>query len=261
MAVRKGSKNKNTSKKPGKSSGIIVLFWLAFVIFIFGIYLLNREDISNGIRIIQNVFAGRNDPGGAVQPVDPMPEQPAPIQPPVQAAPQQTETVAQLPHQAVPQSPEPEAESTGRGSRPEVQPEMRDRVLYFTQVDRTGTILRVRVDRRFPASTSPLADVLHALIAGPNEEERQRGLISLIPPGSQLISIRIEGATAFINFNEDFQYNTFGVEGYAAQLREVVFTATEFSNIRDVQILIEGRRIDFLGEGIWIGGPLNREMF
>ena len=253
MAVRKGPKNKSGNKKGGKTPGIIVLFWLAFAILIIGIYLLNREDISNGVRIIQNVLAGRNDTEGSVQPVDTPPVQPvpAPAPAPVQVIPQQTETAAQLPPQTVQQE---RSQETGTV-------EMRDRVLYFTQVDRAGTILRVSVDRRLPASPSPLADVLNALLAGPNNEERQRGLISLIPQESQLISIRIEGSTAFINFNEDFQYNTFGVEGYAAQLREVVFTATEFSNINDVQILIEGRRIDFLGEGIWIGGPLNREMF
>ena len=249
MAVRKDSRKKSASNKAKKSSGIVVLFWLAFVIFIFGIYFFNREDISNGVRIIQNVLAGRSDPGGPSQPATPAPLPPAPVQ----TTPQQTEAVTQLPPQTVQQE-----------STPIVQPgpaEMRDRAIYFTQVDRSGTILRVRVDRRFPASSSPLTDVLNALLAGPNEEERQRGLISLIPPGSQLLSIRIEGSTAFINFNEDFQYNTFGVEGYAAQLREVVFTATEFPNIDNVQILIEGRRIDFLGEGIWIGGPLSMEMF
>ena len=85
--------------------------------------------------------------------------------------------------------------------------------------------------------------------------------MSLIPPGSEVISIRIEGDTAFINFNEDFQFNTFGVEGYTAQIIEVVFTATDFPNINNVQILIEGRRIDFLGEGIPIGIPLSRGMF
>ena len=105
-----------------------------------------------------------------------------------------------------------------------------------------------------------MTDVLQALIAGPNENERQRGLISLIPPGTKILSASIRGNTAYISFSEEFQYNTYGVEGYAGQLRQIVFTATEFPNVRDVQILIEGRRIDYLGEGIWIGSPLNREM-
>ena len=105
-----------------------------------------------------------------------------------------------------------------------------------------------------------MTDVIQALIAGPNGDEKQKGLISLIPPSTRILSATVRGSTAYINFSEDFQYNTYGVEGYAGQLRQIVFTATEFSNVKDVQILIEGRRLDYLGEGIWIGSPLTREM-
>ena len=49
------------------------------------------------------------------------------------------------------------------------------------------------------------------------------------------------------------------MEGYAGQIRQIVFTITEFPNIKSVQILIEGRRLDYLGEGVWIGSPLGRE--
>jgi spore germination protein GerM len=76
-----------------------------------------------------------------------------------------------------------------------------------------------------------------------------------------MLSAAVRDSTAYISFNDDFQFNTYGVEGYIAQLRQLVFTVTEFPNVRDVQILIEGRRIDFMGEGIWIGSPLSRDMF
>ena len=138
--------------------------------------------------------------------------------------------------------------------------EQRDRVLYFTQIDRDGYIVRVRTDRKFPVSLSPLTDVIQALITGPNEDEKRKGLVSLVPPATKILSVTIRGDTAYINLSEDFLYNTYGVEGYAGQLRQIVFTATEFPNIRDVQILIEGGRVDYLGEGVWIGSPLGREM-
>ncbi|MDR2631517.1 MAG: GerMN domain-containing protein, partial [Spirochaetaceae bacterium] len=98
------------------------------------------------------------------------------------------------------------------------------------------------------------------LIAGPSAEERQRGLVSFIPPGTELLSAMIRGTTAYINLNEEFQFSTFGVEGYAAQLRQIVWTATEFSTVKDVQILIEGKRVDYLGESILIGSPISRDM-
>jgi len=127
-------------------------------------------------------------------------------------------------------------------------------------VDRGGSILRVKVNRRLPVSDSPMTDVIQALITGPNGDETGKGLISLIPPATRILYATVRGDTAYINFSEDFQYNTYGVEGYAGQLRQIVFTATEFPNVRYVQILVEGRRLDYLGEGIWIGSPINRDM-
>jgi spore germination protein GerM len=83
--------------------------------------------------------------------------------------------------------------------------------------------------------------------------------MTLIPEGTRLLSAMVRGQTAYLNFNEEFQFNTYGMEGYAAQIRQVIWTATEFSTVADVQILIEGRRLDYLGESIPIGSPLNRE--
>jgi spore germination protein GerM len=104
-----------------------------------------------------------------------------------------------------------------------------------------------------------MLDSLNALLQGPTAEEQRRDIVSLIPPGTRILSATVRGNTAYVSFSEEFQYNTYGVEGYAAQLKQIVWTATEFSNVQDVQILIEGRRIDYLGEGIWIGSPLSRE--
>ena len=119
--------------------------------------------------------------------------------------------------------------------------------------------MRVSVNRNLPVSDTPLIDALNALIEGTTAEENNRGLISLIPSGTRLLSARVSDSTAFISFSEEFQFNSYGVDGYAGQLKQVIYTATEFSGVRDVQILIDGRRVDFLGEGIWIGSPLNRE--
>jgi germination protein M len=77
-----------------------------------------------------------------------------------------------------------------------------------------------------------------------------------------LISAYVRDGTAFLNFNEAFMYNKYGIEGYAGQLRQIVYSATAFSTVRDVQILIEGRVVDYLGgEGVYIGKPLSRTSF
>jgi spore germination protein GerM len=133
------------------------------------------------------------------------------------------------------------------------------RSLYFIQVDREGTILRSPVARPIAVSGSPLQDTLRTLIQGPTVEEIGRGLISLIPEGTQLLSVTIRGQTAFINLSEEFRFNHYGIEGYAAQVHQLVWTATEFPTVKDAQILIDGQRVDWLVEGLWIGSPLKRD--
>jgi spore germination protein GerM len=109
-----------------------------------------------------------------------------------------------------------------------------------------------------PATDTPLTDTIRLLLQGPSVDERNRGLITLIPPDARFLSAQVRGSTAYLSFSEEFQFNTYGVEGYIGQLRQIIWTVTEFPNITDVQILIEGRRIDYLGERIAIGSPLGR---
>jgi germination protein M len=134
--------------------------------------------------------------------------------------------------------------------------------LYFVRIDDDGTIVRQETRRQIPASDSPLLDALAALLKGPSEDELRKSLISLVPSGTKLLSAQVRGSTAFLNFNEAFMYNHYGIEGYAGQLKQVVYTATAFPTVQDVQILIEGSKRDYLGgEGVFIGKPLSRNSF
>ena len=139
--------------------------------------------------------------------------------------------------------------------------QVRERLIYFTHVGSDGQILQSRVTRRIPVSESPMQDAVNSLLAGPTSAEVGRGILNLIPKNTRLLSASVRGNTAYLSFSEDFLFNTFGVEGYVAQLRQIVWTVTEFQNVRDVQILVDGRRLDYLGEGIYIGSPINRQSF
>ena len=265
-----GSARAGTGKKTppqGRGKSWVILFWLAFVIFITGLFLFNRESINASLNAVRKEPAARSASGSI--PEAP-PVQTIPLAPPA-AIPQQPSA---LPPGAAPQPETPEAQnqpsapppaaapqSTQHPQEEQSAPELRERVLYFTQVDRDGIIARIKVNRRLPVSDSPMTDVLRTLVSGPSEEEHDKGLISLIPPGTQILSATVRGETAHISFSEDFQYNTYGVDGYIGQLREIIYTATEFPNVSNVQILIEGRPVNFLGEGIWVGTPIGRETF
>ena len=257
--VRRRARPSRSRKKKIKSWPII--FWLVFVIFIFGLIIINRDAISRGIEIIRREMAGTEEPAPEEPPVTTAPppgqttpsqQAPATTSPP----PGQTTPVQQAPATAAPAPPAPSQETA-----PPQPPAAQQHGLYFIQVDSWGNIQHVMVNRNITSSDTPMTDTLRALIGGPTLNEINRGLMSLIPPASRIISSQIRGNTAYINFSEEFLYNTFGAEGYRGQVRQVVFTATEFPNVWDVQILINGQQIDFLGEGIWIGSPLNRNMF
>jgi spore germination protein GerM len=145
--------------------------------------------------------------------------------------------------------------------RPPPEAAPRSRSLYFIQLDPAGTILHSKVSRNLPNSDTPLSDVLQALLNGPSQEEQAQGIMSLIPGGTKLLSIIIRLETAYINLSEEFLYTPYGSEGYTAQLQQLIWTVTEFPAIKDVQLLIEGRKLDYLGDITWIGSPIGRDFF
>ncbi|TXT49159.1 MAG: sporulation/spore germination protein [Spirochaetes bacterium] len=148
-------------------------------------------------------------------------------------------------------------------SQPAVQTAaIRTGILFFVKIEEDGLISSKEVRRNIPASESPLTDNLGALIQGPNEGEIRSGLVSLIPRGTKILGVKIQGNTAIVNLSEAFMYNQYGPEGYEAQLKQLVYTATSFPSIHDVQVLIEGQKKEYLGgEGVYIGASLSRNSF
>jgi germination protein M len=130
------------------------------------------------------------------------------------------------------------------------------------RVGQDGGTSLVPVNRSLPVSDSPLRDAIASLVAGPSADERREGLASMVPAGSGLRSVIMRGDTAVIDFSEGFRFNPGGREGMETGLRQVVWAATEFPTVRNVQLLIDGERVDYLGpEGVAIGSPLDRSSF
>ena len=131
--------------------------------------------------------------------------------------------------------------------------------LCFISIDPHGSINPKVVTRSVNKTDSPLAEAIRLIIAGPDTmAPTEKDLMSLIPPNSKLIGASVKDGVATLNFNEDFSINTNGEEGFKAQLMQVVYTATSFSTVKSVQFLIEGEKVDFLGQGHWVGAPLTR---
>jgi spore germination protein GerM len=276
-----GKKTTRTTKKNGKDSQIsgsrtMVLFWLVFIIIITSVFLIKRADIKENI---DNVFlpgitksSNREEkPSSNTREEDPIviveqpqsrpPARPAP--PPVAATtqPSAPQPIPDKPaEKPVPDRP---AQQQTEPARPAAPPpvQTRDRSIYFAQINKDGQILNSKVSRKIPVSETPMVDTLNVLLTGPSADEINRGLLNLVPQNTKILSATVRGSTAYISFSEDFLFNTFGMDGYVAQLRQIVWTVTEFQNVKEVQFLIEGRRMDYLVEGVWIGSPISRQSF
>lgn len=268
-----------------------ILFWIAFILLIASIFLYNREQIARVLEETQLVEVlkdrvGRdrdNEDGPTIQePDDPdstenstpsdeptvvnvrEPESTPPQDAPdAEDEPATDTTPPELPSEE--DAPEAEPENTPAAeeqSEPERVTRVRDSDLYFIRVTDDGKIHPHRVERQISYTDSPMTRTIETLISGPSIEELNMGLLNLIPKGTELLSARIQNGTAYLNFNEAFRFNPMGVEGFLAQLQQIVFSSTEFDTVERVQILIDGSQREYLGgEGVYIGEPLSRESF
>ncbi len=101
------------------------------------------------------------------------------------------------------------------------------------------------------------------LLKGPDTtKSAEKNCITVIPKGTKLLSAKVQNGVAYLNFNDALEINEFGVEGKIHSLEQIVYTATEFSTVNSVQILIEWQKKEYLGEeGQWIGSPLSKNNF
>lgn len=132
--------------------------------------------------------------------------------------------------------------------------------LFFIKVDNDGKISLESVFKNIYVGKTPLTKSIERLLMGPDTQDINRGLLTLIPEDAVLLSVNIKDGIAYMNFNEMFRFNSLGVEGYIAQIKQIVYTATEYESVDSVQILIDGAIQEYLGpEGVYIGRPISRD--
>ncbi len=157
-----------------------------------------------------------------------------------------------------------EIKKSGRENPPESKPiQYTDVNLCFVIIDSDGAVMRKMVTRSVPKNDSPLTNALKLLLAGPDSSNKaEKNCTTLIPDRTKLLGAKVQNGIAYLNFNENFEFNSVGAEGYKGQLMQIVYTATAFSTVNSVQFMIEGKKTDYLGsEGMWIGSPLSRSSF
>ncbi|HPJ40333.1 MAG TPA: GerMN domain-containing protein [Spirochaetota bacterium] len=130
--------------------------------------------------------------------------------------------------------------------------------IYFLRVDEnSGHTSLVPVTRKV-SGEDLLNESLQTLIKGPTRSEENRGLLSAVPGGLRLRSVRTRGSMALLDFNSAIEHGATG-SILISRIDQIVYTATQFPNITSVVITINGTRKHFIGsDGLSINGPLHR---
>jgi lipoprotein-anchoring transpeptidase ErfK/SrfK len=120
--------------------------------------------------------------------------------------------------------------------------------VYFLQGEQLLPIVR-------PAATPQ--DALTALLAGPTQAEKARGVRTYVPAGTPLRSLTITDGAAVVDLGELFIKGTNG-ESLDARLTQVVYTLTATPEVMSVRVLIKGGTPLGIFPGINATAPLTR---
>jgi germination protein M len=104
-----------------------------------------------------------------------------------------------------------------------------------------------------PFDNHPAQTALALLIAGTRNPE----LVSVIPPGTEVLGVTIKEHIAYVNFNDKLK-NHGGSTSEILLVGAIVDTLTQFPEIQKVQILVNDKRVDTLSGHLDVSEPLSR---
>lgn len=88
---------------------------------------------------------------------------------------------------------------------------------------------------------------------------KEKGQTTVIPKQAKLKSVKVKGDTAYVDFDQELVRRfSGGSTGEEMLVGSVVNTLTEFSEIKKVQILIEGKKVESLAGHMDLTTPLVR---
>lgn len=102
------------------------------------------------------------------------------------------------------------------------------------------------------------ASAVRALLAGPTAAEREAGLSSAVPDGTELRGVDLVGGTVSVDLSGRFASGG-GSASMLGRLAQLVFTLTRFDSVQRVELRLDGapaRRLG--GEGVVLDRPQTR---
>ena len=96
---------------------------------------------------------------------------------------------------------------------------------------------------------------MESLLSG----KKAKGVVTIIPKKAKLKSVAVKDGIATVDFNEDLVKNfAGGSTGEEMLVGSIVNTLTEFPEVKSVQILLEGKKVDSLAGHLDTSKPLKR---
>ncbi|MCF0242971.1 MAG: GerMN domain-containing protein [Treponema sp.] len=280
------AEKKNTKKSKNKTTGIGLAIWLIIAIVLVIIFLVKWPDIHNNLirsGLIQGTITEKPEKPEKTEKSekknktekssDSEPKSEAvitikPEQKPEIQITQEPSSDTKPVTEKIPATTDSKPAEQKKEDNPNVKPAEPVKIeppapvqtsakICFVVIDADGTVNYKTVSRSVTKTDSPLTTALNVLLEGPSVSEKN--CTTLIPKGTKLLSASVKNDVAFLNFNDAFEFNPDGIEGYVAQLKQIIITATEFKTVNSVQFLINGQKKEYLGsDGVYIGAPLSR---
>lgn len=126
--------------------------------------------------------------------------------------------------------------------------------VYWLQETETDFQL-VPVRRQIRGPATPRRALEH-LVAGPDETS---SLSPTVPEGTQVLDLSLTNGQADASFSREIRDNfNWGAQLEGLLVESIVLTLTEFSDIDEVQILLEGEIIETIGGHVSVSEPLSR---
>ena len=136
---------------------------------------------------------------------------------------------------------------------PEPEPAQSRVAVYFIRGEKLG------VGARQAEGEAVARAAVEALLAGPSDEERDAGLTTEIPDGTELLDLAVADGTATVDLSGAFDDGG-GSASMQARVAQVVATLTQFPSIERVAFRLDGEPVTAIGgEGVAVDPPLGRE--
>jgi Spore germination protein len=119
--------------------------------------------------------------------------------------------------------------------------------VYFLNIESQEEEL-VEVKRTIPyePGISIHFAAINQLLNGPTEDESERGIFSMINPGTVVYDLTIEDGVAIVDFNEKLQEGVAGSASVMAIRNQIERTLLQFDDINEVVISINGESEEIL---------------